>query len=439
MTNTLLSRFVGVPSFVAPEFRARFETALGSLAAHPDAPKLLAGNLSADDFWPEADDWRAAYRPYVVRDGILFVPVKGVLLHDFPWSLGSWATGYIYIAKAIERGLADANVKGIALVGDSYGGEVAGCFELVDRIYAARGQKPVRAFAHEYAYSAGYAVLSAADSLTVSRTGGVGSIGVVCAHVDISEAMKAYGMKITFIFAGKHKVDGNAYEPLPDDVKARIQVEIDECYAIFTSAVARNRAMDETAVRETEALCFTAKKAVSNGLADSIGPLDDAVAAFAADLSSPDDEGEDEMSKDKSAGEPAATTDTNPAANKPGAATPAAAAAAPEAAAEEKPDAATAERARIKGIMGLEEAKGRTALAEHFAYSTTMSVEDAKKALAAAPVATPESANRFDQAMHTAGNPTVGADADAPASKAAEVTSRVLSNYRAVTGAQPRS
>ncbi|MGD9766860.1 MAG: S49 family peptidase [Pseudolabrys sp.] len=439
MNNTLLSRFVGVPSFVAPEFRARFEMALSSVASHPDAPKLLAGNLSTDDFWPEADDWRAAYRPYVVRDGILFIPVKGVLLHDFPWSLGSWATGYVYIAKAIERGLADANVKGIALVGDSYGGEVAGCFELVDRIYAARGQKPIRAFAHEYAYSAGYAVLSAADTLTVSRTGGVGSIGVVCAHVDISDAMKAYGMKITFIFAGKHKVDGNAYEPLPDDEKARIQAEIDECYAIFTGAVARNRAMDEDAVRATEALCFTAKKAVSNGLADSIGPLDDAVAAFAADLSSPDDEGEEEMSKTQSAGEPAATTDTKPAASKPVVAAPAAAAPAAEASTEQQPDAATAERTRIKGIMGLEEAKGRTALAEHFAYNMAMSVDDAKKALAAAPVSAPESANRFDQAMHAAGNPKVGADADAPAGQTAEVTNRVLSHYRAVTGAQPRS
>ena len=40
--------------------------------------------------------------------------------------------------------------------------------------------------------------------------------------------------------------------------------------------------MDEKAVRATEALDFTAAEAVENGLADSIAPLDDAVAAFSA-------------------------------------------------------------------------------------------------------------------------------------------------------------
>lgn len=412
MNNLLASRFVGLPSLVAPDMRARFESALAAVMSHPDRDRLLsAPSASADDgFWPGADDWRAAYRPYVVAAGILFIPVKGVLLHDFPWALGSWATGYVYIARALERGLADPGVQGIALVCDSYGGEVAGCFELVDKIFAARGQKPIRAFAHEYAFSAGYAVACAAESIAVSRTGGVGSIGVVCAHVDVSKAMDEMGVKVTFIFAGAHKVDGNAYEPLPKDVKARIQDNIDACYDIFVASVARNRGLDEKAVRGTEALTFTAQQAVTNGLADTIGPLDDAVAAFAADLSSPaddddDDQGDDSMSKDKSAAElaaeQAAAIETARAEGR------------TEGKAEGVKEGVAAERTRMKGILGCDEAKGRGKLASHFAFSTEMTVETAQAALKESPVEAAtqgKTPNRLEQAMDAIGNPKVGAD-----------------------------
>lgn len=49
--------------------------------------------------------------------------------------------------------------------------------------------------------------------------------------------------------------------------------------------------------------------------------------------------------------------------------------------------ATTAERARIKGIMGSENAKGREQLAGHFAFDTDMTAEAANAALAAAPKA----------------------------------------------------
>ncbi len=428
MTNILASRFVGVSSLLAPEMRARFEGALAAVNAHVDRDKLMVSHHAAadDGFWPAPDDWRSAYRPYVVRDGILFVPVKGLLLHDFPWALGSWATGYIYIARAIERGLADVNVRGIALAVDSYGGEVAGCFELVDRIFAARGQKPIRSFAHEFAYSAGYAIACAADQIVMSRTGGVGSIGVVCAHVDVSKAMDDAGVKVTFIFAGKHKVDGNAYEPLPEDVKKRWQAEIDETYGIFVATVSRNRGLDESFVRSTEALTYTARQAVESGLADSIGPLDDAVAAFAADLSSPQHDGDDGMSKDKSAADAAATENTQ-----------AIATARAEGKAEGKTEGVAegrkAERDRVKAILGSEEAKGRTAQAHHIAFNTEMSAEDAKSMLASSAKEAPaEPANPLAAAMKDVRNPQIGADAASGESvdEAAQIAGNIIALHR---------
>lgn len=56
-----------------------------------------------------------------------------------------------------------------------------------------------------------------------------------------------------------------------------------------------------------------------------------------------------------------------------------------ESAAAVQPAANTTERARIASILTAPEAKGRDALARHFALETDMSVDSAKKALAAAP------------------------------------------------------
>lgn len=284
--NPYLARFDSVASMVSPEMQGIFEASLQQVQAKTETPEFAAAMASVDEnWWGEPGSFRSMIRPYIVKDGILQIPVKGVLLHDFPFQFGSWATGYEYIWKAFERGLADGSVKGIALVIDSPGGEVAGNFDLVDKMFAKRGTKPVRAYAMESAYSAAYSIASVGDTITVSRTGGVGSIGVVTAHVDLSGMMEQRGAKVTFIFAGKHKVDGNPYAPLPEDVQLRIQQRIDELYGVFVSTVARNRGMSEEAVRATEALTFTASQATSNGLADEVGSLEDAMAAFAVDMS----------------------------------------------------------------------------------------------------------------------------------------------------------
>jgi signal peptide peptidase SppA len=377
-TNPIMARFAGEPALVEASLTERFESCLTQAAAHEDFAKIEAArteSASAGDFWCQ-ESWTRHYRPYVVKDGILHIPVKGVLLHDFPFALGGWATGYDYIWEAFKRGCGDfvtGAIKGIALVCDTPGGMVAGCFDTVDRMVALKEEVgvPVRGFAHEAAYSAGYAIITVADHIAVSRTGGVGSIGVVTSHVDASGAYEKMGLKITFIHAGKHKVDGNATAPLPDDVKKRIQARIDELYDVFVSCVTRNRGMDEQAVRATEALTFTATQAVSNGLADSIGPFDDAVAAFAVDLDEPsENNGDASMAEAKQTVDQAVHDK-------------AVADARAEGHAVGLTEGAAAAQTRISAILSSEEAQGREAQANHIAFKTSMSSEDAIGMLAA--------------------------------------------------------
>lgn len=406
--NPFLTRFDQVPSLLSPELQGIFESSLHQtsnlmtrIANDNTKPKMVSG----DDFWYAEDDWRASFRPYTVKDGILQIPVKGVLLHDFPYQLGGWATGYAYIWKAFERGMNDPEVKGIALICDTPGGEVAGNFVLVDKMFAYRGVKPIQGFAMESAYSAGYSIISVADKITVSRTGGVGSIGVVTMHVDVSKMMEEWGYKVTFIFAGKHKVDGNPYEALSSDVRERIQARIDELYGVFVSTVARNRGMDEQAIRDTEALTFTATQATSNGLADAIGSLDDAIAAFAVDLSLNE---EDENMADFTQAQYDEGTTTARA----------------EGLSAGRAEGAKGERTRITAIMESEEGKKRPIAAKAAAFDTEMTAEAAVAFLAKLPeekaetpapkpnATTQQTKDRFSARMDADGNVDLGVPAD---------------------------
>lgn len=383
---------------------------------------------AADGAFASGDFWRGdehPYRPYIVKDGVLQIPVQGVLLHRFPYQFGGWATGYDYIEKALERGLGDSSVRGIALVVDSPGGEVAGCFELSDKIYESRGTKPIRAFSADSAYSAAYALASAADDITVTRSGGTGSVGVVTAHVDYSGALGQMGVKVTFIFAGAHKVDGNAYEALPEAVKERIQTRIDKLYGVFTSTVARNRNIGEDAVRDTQALCYDATDSLEVGFADRIGALDDETARFAQELNNVEHE---HMTTQNQTPDVAANE-----------------AAANAARAEGRTEGAAAERGRIVAILGSEEAKTRPAAAMAAALETDMSADTAKAFLAKLPeekAAVPAPApNGFNGRMDNSPNPDVGADTSgADGGEAPKASAGILASTRAARGiaAAPR-
>ena len=409
MNNPLLASFHDKEALVSKGSEQSFAAYLDSASAI--VAKIEAGGDQANDsdFWFSESDWRSAYRPYVVRDGLLYVPVKGVLLHGMSYALGDWATGYVYLAKAIERGVDDSNVKGIVLVIDSGGGHVSGCFDVVDRIYAARGTKPIRAVADEFVYSAAYAIASAADTITVARTGGAGSIGVLRVHYDMSKALEAAGVAVTFIQSGEHKTDEHPLKPLSKATITRMQARSEELYEIFVSTVARNRGIDAQAVRDTEALKFSATEAVSNGLADSIGSLDDAIAEFSADLSN---EKDDNMftQEQLDAAVASATASAKAEGIKEGAAT-----------------GATAERERILAITNSDEGQARPVAAMAAAMDTDMSAEQATKFLAKLPeekteAAAPKTdangakgkdgaAADFSQAMNGADHPDVGSPA----------------------------
>ena len=228
---------------------------------------------------------RDGQTPFAMVDGVAVIEVSGVLVHRGAWiGQSSGQTSYEGIAAQLAAAVSDPAVRGIALEIDSFGGEVAGVFDLADAIRAARAIKPVWAFVAEHAFSAGYALASQADRIILPRTGAVGSIGVVVMHADLSGQLSDAGVTVTLIHSGAHKVDGNPYAPLPDPVRARIQAEIDSIRTLFAQTVAagRGRRLTAEAALATEAECYRGADAVAAGLADEISDPSSAFAAFAA-------------------------------------------------------------------------------------------------------------------------------------------------------------
>jgi len=221
--------------------------------------------------------------PYPVVDGIAVIEISGVLIHRGGWiGQSSGQTSYEGIAAQIDAAAGDPSVRGVALEIDSFGGEVAGIFDLADRIRAIRASKPVWAFVAEHAFSAGYALASQADRILLPRTGAVGSIGVVVMHADLSGELDHDGVRVTLIHSGRHKVDGNPYQPLPDAVRDDIQREIDVLRFLFTQTVAAGRAerLSQEAALATEAATYRGADAVAAGLADEVTDLQRGFAAF---------------------------------------------------------------------------------------------------------------------------------------------------------------
>ncbi len=227
---------------------------------------------------------RDGQTPFCLQDGVAVIEVSGVLVHRGAWiGQSSGQTSYEGIAAQLAAAASDPAVRGIALEIDSFGGEVAGVFDLADAIRSARAAKPVWAFVAEHAFSAGYALASQADRIILPRTGAVGSIGVVVMHADLSGQLSDAGVTVTLIHSGAHKVDGNPYAPLPDPVRARIQSEIDSIRSLFAETVAagRGRRMTAEAALATEAECYRGAEAVAVGLADEVSDPASVFAVFA--------------------------------------------------------------------------------------------------------------------------------------------------------------
>lgn len=285
----LAGRVFGVPLLIQPQKLSVILQAIGPRLGLPAGEIEVQGSgvpvvarMRIDENNPdEMDDSAQGQKPYLVTpDGIAVIGVSGTLVKKASWlDAVSGLQSYESIRAGFQDAVGDPRIQGIVLDVDSPGGEVGGLFDLADEIYSARAEKPCIAIADDDAFSAAYAIASSAQRVFVTRTGGVGSVGVIALHLDQSAFDEKAGRKYTAIYAGARKNDFNPHEPLSGSAKDELQAEIDRLYGMFAGTVARNREMKLALVRNTEAGLYYAEKAISAGFADQVGTFDDALGA----------------------------------------------------------------------------------------------------------------------------------------------------------------
>ncbi|EKJ0816248.1 S49 family peptidase [Escherichia coli] len=273
------------------------------------------------------DDGPRQARSYQVMNGIAVLPVSGTLVSRTralqPYS---GMTGYNGIIARLQQAASDPMVDGILLDMDTPGGMVAGAFDCADIIARVRDIKPVWALANDMNCSAGQLLASAASRRLVTQTARTGSIGVMMAHSNYGAVLEKQGVEITLIYSGSHKVDGNPYSHLPDDVRETLQSRMDATRQMFAQKVSAYTGLSVQAVLDTEAAVYSGQEAIDAGLADELVNSSDAITAAVA-----------------------------------------------------------AENSRIMGILNCEEAHGREEQARVLAETPGMTVETARRILAAAP------------------------------------------------------
>jgi len=237
------------------------------LAIHPDILRFLGWcKLDMDDLaaWMAQGGEPPTPPAAVDHGGVAVIPIHGSLMR------GTFFSDYDDIGDALDAAVSDASVSSILLDVDSPGGEVRGMFDLADRIYSARGAKPIVAHANDQMTSAAYALASSADEVVASPTASLGSIGVVAMHVDQSAAAEKAGLKMTEIASGAQKTALTPNRPLSDLGRAVLEKAVTSSADQFFDLVSRNRGLSVDAIRDQEAGIFFGQEAVDNGLADRV-------------------------------------------------------------------------------------------------------------------------------------------------------------------------
>ncbi len=164
----------------------------------------------------------------------------------------------------------------VAILIDSPGGSPVQSHLIFKRIraLAEEKEKTVLVFVEDVAASGGYMIACAGDEIIVDPSSIVGSIGVVSAGFGFVEAINKLGIERRVYTAGENKSVLDPFKPEKAEDIERLKALQEEVHEMFVDLVKSRRG--DVLADDPElftGLFWSGKRAVSLGLADSIGDL----------------------------------------------------------------------------------------------------------------------------------------------------------------------
>ena len=201
----------------------------------------------------------------VIDVGGIITPYQNIL------SMLFGGTNIASIEAQFAEAMDDPEITGIMLRIDSPGGLITGVEELASTVAAARGKKPIVAYAYGNAASAAYWIASAADKIVAGPTTMLGSIGVAVA---VPKTRESGWVEFVSSNAPNKRLD-----PESEQGRNSIQSRLDAMESEFISAVAVNRTVSQEKVLSKfgQGDVLPAREAVRAGMADLVGGMKDAL------------------------------------------------------------------------------------------------------------------------------------------------------------------
>ncbi len=276
----LLAEFYATPWVLDPAIHAQMEMILERWAM---GTRLAPADIQAAiGTAPTTAAQRRSQATAAGGGTVAVVPVYGVLTHRaHAMQASTTMTSTEALISALRASDANPDISTTVLDIDSPGGSAFGVQEAADVIYNMRNNKPVIAVVNSQAGSGAYWLASQATEVVVTPSGAVGSIGAFMKHTDTSEKDAKDGVKKTYVFAGKNKIEGNSDGPLEGDALDHAQAMVDSFYSAFVKSVSRGLGASVDTVRGPQfgqGRMLLARDAVAAGMAHRIATLDDVVA-----------------------------------------------------------------------------------------------------------------------------------------------------------------
>lgn len=259
----------------------------GLLALHPEAygqayakpPELTAesaiaqGEAVTGPVSVEGD----LQKPLPPRLGVLCI--RGPLLQHW-----GEQQSYAQILCCVS-GLVACKVERIALMVDSPGGLVAGCFQTGRAIRALCDAAGIElyAFFEGTAASAAYALACVAHKIYCCDTAYIGSIGVIAALSESTKLDAELGLRYMIITSGERKADGNAHIEISESSIQATQSHVDSVADLFFNHVAAYRPkLQPPTLKALEAGTYLGAQALAFGFADVLCDEREFLAAISA-------------------------------------------------------------------------------------------------------------------------------------------------------------
>ncbi len=182
------------------------------------------------------------------------------------------------LLPALQDAFEDAGSVGVVLRMNSPGGspvQSAIINDEIRRLRALHTDKPLYVVVEDMCASGCYYIAAAADKIYVSQGSIVGSIGVLMSSFGFTGLMDKLGIERRLMTAGENKAMLDPFQPQNPRHRALTQAMLDDIHQQFITAVKEGRGKRLKQSPEIfSGLFWTGRKAISLGLADSLGTVD---------------------------------------------------------------------------------------------------------------------------------------------------------------------